>query len=417
MRFKPIYYASNSVIKLLEYYDNYVADTCKVPAAQLSCFDLGSNAVLYVGNNFLSTAIGIISDNDVVYPSTTYQTNANSNYFYPPVIFLNGSRTANLSNGNYVCLYLYSDGSGLSFTVYSSNTNIVQTLLISGSSTCAGTFDVAGLTSGGFVVNWGTGSSIMIQFFDNYGGQVTSATTISLCDYQSYSLIMSVQFRNNNGFGVFYQKGSSVYMAHYLDNRSLVTSCKAIITDKYSLTLVVSILPLSNGGFFVIFEDGQVEVKFFSAAGDGSGNYIFLRTGSPTRLSANLLAPDQFIVMYSYDSYSWYGIVYQIIPFSININQITIKQGKVIAITTSQIAVTSNSSPSLITLTVSPITHGQFEFSSNPNTAITSFTYLNFINNLVSFRHDVLQPTHFKEPTDLIQLLWQQQLPFICFHQ
>lgn len=39
------------------------------------------------------------------------------------------------------------------------------------------------------------------------------------------------------------------------------------------------------------------------------------------------------------------------------------------------ITVTSSSSPSLTTLTVSPITHGQFEFSSNPNTAITSFTY------------------------------------------
>ena len=82
-------------------------------------------------------------------------------------MYLNGSRTANLSNGNYVCLYLYSDGSGLSFSVYSSSTTILQTVLISGSNTCAGTFDVAALASGGFVVNWGTGSSIMIQYFDN----------------------------------------------------------------------------------------------------------------------------------------------------------------------------------------------------------------------------------------------------------
>lgn len=133
--------------------------------------------------------------------------------------------------------------------------SVIQTVEMSGSTTCSGTFDVAALTSGGFVVNWGTGSSIMIQFFDNNGGP--SAATMSLCDYQSYSLIMSVQFKNNNGFGVFYQRGSSVYMSHYLDKRSIVTSCKAIITDKYSLTLVDNILPLSNGGFFVIFEDGR----------------------------------------------------------------------------------------------------------------------------------------------------------------
>lgn len=159
------------------------------------------------------------------------------------------------------------------------------------------------------------------------------------------------------------------------------TNLSATDADTASGSLTFTISNVQNGRFELLSNPG-VAITSFVQQQITDGQVRFVHDNSVTKPAFQVSVSDGYLVTTPQSA----SVLFNITPVLGN-NQLVINEGQTIVLTTDNFSATDGDN-GLLSFIVSSVTHGRFEFTSNPGISITTFTQQQIINGRVRFVHD-----------------------------
>jgi len=330
-------------------------------------------------------------------------------YFFPmylgAYLWVKSSHTLALSKEKKVfgtgLLLLYASSLNAAVPVMDTNTltiNEAQTLTLSSSNIAAHdddgdpiTFTVSSVANGSFSLTSFTPAQIdnnEVTFTHNGGEVAPSFDVLATANSEDSTLQnATINYTPINDAPVITANGFTVNEAAQI----VLSNSEIAATDAENDAITFAVSSV-NGGQFELTTNSGVAVTSFSAANIAASEVVFVHDGSEINAAFNLVAGDGADNSASSASVNTTTGVND--APTISKKTLTITEAQTVTLTASNIAATdpdtqlSGNESATIIFTVSSISGGQFELSTNAGVAVTSFSAANIAAGKVSFVHN-----------------------------